>query len=144
MPEPISMISSVISQVSHRYLKGTSKDDSLYWRQIPMAGLAQERVMNTDWMRLGRCKDMDPAVFFPSDGVGVQAAQRVCAECVVRSPCLEYALVNKIGEGVWGGASERQRKRLLGQRRRQDTSSAHPTSSVRPTLPVRTTAPVGS
>lgn len=100
--------------------------------------------MNTDWMRLGKCKDMDPAVFFPSDGVGVQAAQRVCAECDVTAPCLEYALVNKIAEGVWGGASERQRKRLLGQRRRQSTSSARPASSVRPTVPIRASEPVGS
>jgi WhiB family redox-sensing transcriptional regulator len=79
--------------------------------------------MGADWMRLANCKDMDPAVFFPSDGVGVQAAQRVCAECAVRAPCLEYALGNRIGEGVWGGASERQRKRLLGQRRRLTTAS---------------------
>jgi WhiB family redox-sensing transcriptional regulator len=100
--------------------------------------------MDTDWMRLGKCKDMDPTLFFPSDGVGVLAAQRVCAECNVRSPCLEYALVNKIGEGVWGGASERQRKRLRGQRRRQSTSSAHQRSPERPKVPVGTAAPVAS
>jgi WhiB family redox-sensing transcriptional regulator len=75
--------------------------------------------MDTDWMSQGNCRAMDPAVFFPSDGIGVQAAQRVCAECVVKNPCLEYALVNRIDEGVWGGASERHRKRLLNQHRRQ-------------------------
>jgi WhiB family redox-sensing transcriptional regulator len=80
--------------------------------------------MDADWMRLGNCRDKDPAMFFPSDGVGVQVAQRICAECAVKTPCLEYALVNKIYEGVWGGASERQRKRLVGQYRRQSAASA--------------------
>jgi WhiB family transcriptional regulator, redox-sensing transcriptional regulator len=75
--------------------------------------------MDTDWMSQGKCRAMDPALFFPSDGMGVQAAQRVCAECVVKTQCLEYALVNRIDEGVWGGASERHRKRILSQHRRQ-------------------------
>lgn len=73
--------------------------------------------MENEWMARGKCRDMDPAVFFPSDGVGVQVAQRICAECPVRVPCLEYALVNRIDHGVWGGASERERRRLLRQRR---------------------------
>ncbi|HEY7946114.1 MAG TPA: WhiB family transcriptional regulator [Acidimicrobiales bacterium] len=73
--------------------------------------------MDTDWMNQGKCKDIDPAVFFPSDGVGVQVAQRICAECPVKSPCLEYALASRIDHGVWGGASERERRRLLSRRR---------------------------
>ena len=73
--------------------------------------------MDTEWMRRGRCKDMDPAIFFPNDGVGVQVAQRICAECPVRGDCLEYALDNRVDHGVWGGASERERRRLLRQRR---------------------------
>jgi WhiB family redox-sensing transcriptional regulator len=73
--------------------------------------------MDSEWMRRGRCRDMDPAIFFPSDGVGVQVAQRICAECAVRAECLEYALVNRVDHGVWGGASERERRRLLRKRR---------------------------
>ncbi|MDA8279493.1 MAG: WhiB family transcriptional regulator [Actinomycetota bacterium] len=73
--------------------------------------------MDTQWMRRGRCKDMDPAIFFPNDGVGVQVAQRICAECSVRAECLDYALDNRVDHGVWGGASERERRRLLRQRR---------------------------
>jgi WhiB family redox-sensing transcriptional regulator len=68
-------------------------------------------------MVVGRCRDMDPAVFFPSDGVGVQVAQRICSECPVQVVCLEYALDNRVDHGVWGGASERERRRLLRQRR---------------------------
>ena len=39
--------------------------------------------MDTEWMSVGKCKDLSPTIFFPSDGVGVQAAQRICAECPV-------------------------------------------------------------
>jgi WhiB family redox-sensing transcriptional regulator len=73
--------------------------------------------MDSDWMRRGRCRDMDPAIFFPNDGVGVQVAQRICAECPVATECLEYALANRVDHGVWGGASERERRRLLRKRR---------------------------
>jgi WhiB family redox-sensing transcriptional regulator len=45
-------------------------------------------------------------------------AQRECAECSVRTECLEYALVNRIEHGVWGGVSERERRRILQRRRR--------------------------
>lgn len=73
--------------------------------------------MDTDWMMRGKCKDLDPAIFFPNDWVGVQVAQRICADCPVKSPCLEYALQNRVDHGVWGGASERERRRILRQRR---------------------------
>jgi WhiB family transcriptional regulator, redox-sensing transcriptional regulator len=73
--------------------------------------------MDNEWMSRGRCRDMDPAVFFPSDGIGVQAAQRICGECPVMEPCLEYALANRVDHGVWGGASERERRRILRRRR---------------------------
>jgi WhiB family redox-sensing transcriptional regulator len=73
--------------------------------------------MDTEWMARGRCADEDPARFFPSDGVGVDAARRICADCHVRQECLEHALVNRIDHGVWGGASERERRRILKRRR---------------------------
>ncbi|MGH7750294.1 MAG: WhiB family transcriptional regulator, partial [Candidatus Dormibacteria bacterium] len=53
----------------------------------------------------------------PSDGVGVEVARRICAECPSKEPCLEYALHNKIEHGVWGGASERERRRIARRRR---------------------------
>ncbi len=73
--------------------------------------------MSTEWMPRGKCRDLAPDTFFPSDGLGVQVAQRICAECPVTEECLEYALVNRIDHGVWGGRSERERRRL--QRRRR-------------------------
>jgi len=69
--------------------------------------------MDTDWMARGKCRELDPAVFFPSDGIGVQVACRICAECPMKAPCLEYALENRVDHGVWGGTSERERRRIL-------------------------------
>jgi WhiB family transcriptional regulator, redox-sensing transcriptional regulator len=74
------------------------------------------------WMLHARCRGANPAEFFPSDGLGVEIAQRICAGCPVRVECLEYALVHRIEHGVWGGASERERRRIL--RRRRDLAPA--------------------
>ena len=68
---------------------------------------------DTKWMAAGSCADKPPALFFPSDGVGVEVAKRVCEECPVKSECLEFALENRIDHGVWGGTSERQRRRIV-------------------------------
>ena len=74
------------------------------------------------WMKDGHCRHYPPAAFFPSDGVGVDVARQICGECPVKSDCLEYALDNRIDHGVWGGCSERERRRIL-KRRRQDTTA---------------------
>ncbi len=73
--------------------------------------------MDTEWMAEGKCTDIPPSTFFPSDGVGVDMARKICHDCPVREPCLEYALINRIDHGVWGGTSERERRRILRQRR---------------------------
>jgi WhiB family redox-sensing transcriptional regulator len=70
-----------------------------------------------DWMLRAHCRGASPSEFFPSDGVGVEFAQRICANCPVRVECLEYALKFRIEHGVWGGASERERRRILRRRR---------------------------
>ncbi len=54
---------------------------------------------------------------FPTDGVGVIEAQAICAECDVTAACLKFALDNRIESGVWGGASERERRRILAELR---------------------------
>lgn len=72
-----------------------------------------ETALDTDWMAQGNCADKPPSLFFPSDGVGVEVAKRVCADCPVKAMCLEYALDNRIDHGVWGGTSERERRRIL-------------------------------
>ena len=77
----------------------------------------EQRLMDTIWMARGSCASSDPEVFFPHDGIGVEIAKLVCADCTVTAPCLEYALANRVEHGVWGGCSERQRRRMLKARR---------------------------
>jgi WhiB family transcriptional regulator, redox-sensing transcriptional regulator len=71
----------------------------------------------TVWMSQGRCRNYPPNVFFPSDGVGVDRARKICVDCDVKVACLEYALDERIEHGVWGGTSERERRRILKRRR---------------------------
>ncbi len=79
--------------------------------------------MESQWMAQGNCRHESPSVFFPSDGVGVEVARRVCAGCPVKGLCLEYALANGIDHGVWGGASERERRRIARRRRLERAAS---------------------
>ncbi|MCZ7526494.1 MAG: WhiB family transcriptional regulator [Acidimicrobiia bacterium] len=72
-----------------------------------------------EWMLSARCRDRSVSEFFPSDGVGVEAARRVCDACEVQAECREYALELRIDHGVWGGTSERQRRRILRAGRRE-------------------------
>jgi len=69
-------------------------------------------------MQRGKCREYPSEVFFPITGADTIIAQRICAECVVVSECLEYALDNHIEHGVWGGMSERERRGLQRARRR--------------------------
>lgn len=64
------------------------------------------------WMDLGRCAEADPEQWFPEKGGSTRAAKAVCRGCEVRAECLEYALKHDERFGVWGGLSERERRRL--------------------------------
>ncbi|MGH9019764.1 MAG: WhiB family transcriptional regulator [Acidimicrobiales bacterium] len=74
--------------------------------------------MGTEWMADGKCREYPAGVFFPRDGLGVIKAQRICATCPVADQCLEYAIDNHVDHGVWGGKSERERRRIARARRR--------------------------
>jgi WhiB family redox-sensing transcriptional regulator len=71
------------------------------------------------WQAVGACRGIDPAVFFPDEGDASSAAsaKAICATCPVRTECLEAALVRREKFGVWGGASEAERRRMIRQRR---------------------------
>ena len=64
------------------------------------------------WMDLGLCGETDPEVFFPEKGGSTRDARKVCRGCEVRAECLEYALEHDERFGIWGGLSERERRRL--------------------------------
>ena len=64
------------------------------------------------WQERALCAQTDPEAFFPEKGGSTRDAKRVCVGCEVRSACLEYALANDERFGIWGGLSERERRRL--------------------------------
>lgn len=64
------------------------------------------------WQERALCAQTDPEAFFPEKGGSTREAKRVCVSCEVRSECLEYALANDERFGIWGGLSERERRKL--------------------------------
>jgi len=68
------------------------------------------------WQRQANCMGVDPDLFFPERGASTREAKEVCRGCVVREDCLEYALANGEKFGIWGGLSERERRRIRRRR----------------------------
>jgi WhiB family redox-sensing transcriptional regulator len=74
--------------------------------------------MNLSWRQRAGCRGVDPDIFYTASDDDAEAAKAICAMCPVQRPCLEYALANRERDGVWGGATERERRRLVRQRRK--------------------------
>jgi WhiB family redox-sensing transcriptional regulator len=64
------------------------------------------------WQSDSLCAQTDPEAFFPEKGGSTRDAKKICASCEVRLQCLEYALENDERFGIWGGLSERERRKL--------------------------------
>jgi WhiB family redox-sensing transcriptional regulator len=64
------------------------------------------------WQDRALCAQTDPEAFFPEKGGSTREAKRICQGCEVRSECLEYALHKDERFGIWGGLSERERRRI--------------------------------
>lgn len=64
------------------------------------------------WQERALCAQTDPEAFFPEKGGSTREAKKVCLSCDVRSECLEYALSKDERFGIWGGLSERERRKL--------------------------------
>ena len=64
------------------------------------------------WQADALCAQTDPEAFFPEKGGSTRDAKRICTTCDVRDQCLEYALQNDERFGIWGGLSERERRKL--------------------------------
>ena len=68
-----------------------------------------------EWQEQALCAEADPEVFFPEKGGSTREAKRICKACAVRDECLEYALEHDERFGIWGGLSERERRRVKRQ-----------------------------
>ena len=64
------------------------------------------------WQEEALCAQTDPEAFFPEKGGSTREAKRICVGCDVKAECLEYALASDERFGIWGGLSERERRRL--------------------------------
>lgn len=64
------------------------------------------------WQSDALCAQTDPEAFFPEKGGSTRDAKKICTSCEVRAQCLEYALQNDERFGIWGGLSERERRKL--------------------------------
>jgi WhiB family transcriptional regulator, redox-sensing transcriptional regulator len=64
------------------------------------------------WQEQALCAQTDPEAFFPEKGGSTREAKRICVGCEVKGDCLEYALGHDERFGIWGGLSERERRRL--------------------------------
>lgn len=65
-----------------------------------------------EWQERALCAQTDPEAFFPEKGGSTREAKRICLGCEVRAECLDYALAHDERFGIWGGLSERERRRL--------------------------------
>ena len=86
----------------------------------------QEMRVQDPWKQFANCLGVDPDLFFPERGASTKEAKRVCSACVVRSECLEYALQNGEKFGIWGGMSERERRRGRRERALRGGRPANP------------------
>lgn len=68
--------------------------------------------MEQEWQEQALCAQTDPEAFFPEKGGSTREAKRICQACPVQDDCLEFALENDERFGIWGGLSERERRRL--------------------------------
>ncbi len=79
------------------------------WDVLGLFDLTEEE---QEWQERALCAQTDPEAFFPEKGGSTREAKRICAGCEVRSECLEYALEHDERFGIWGGLSERERRKL--------------------------------
>ena len=82
-----------------------------------LPGQRAGREERRDWWKSAACQDADPELFFPVSAAGlgrkdVVRAKAVCASCIVRRPCLQFALATHQAHGVWGGTTEEERRRF--------------------------------
>ncbi len=74
--------------------------------------------MDRGWLNESACRGLDPAIFYPLTDDEAEEAKAVCGACPVQEACLEHAIGHREHNGVWGGATERERQRLIRRRRR--------------------------
>ena len=88
--------------------------------------IAKGRDLDRSWMGRGNCAGMNPDLFFPARGEASAPAKAVCAPCEVKERCLNYAIEGGERFGVWGGMSERERRRVRRGRQEENKHGRAP------------------
>jgi WhiB family redox-sensing transcriptional regulator len=78
----------------------------------PLSIIGLDDTVILPWQEQALCAQTDPEAFFPEKGGSTREAKRVCSRCDVRGDCLTFALSHDERFGIWGGLSERERRRL--------------------------------
>ena len=95
-----------------RSIRMSDKRPSIKPQAIEIQGVINSDGIELSWQERALCAQTDPEAFFPEKGGSTREAKRVCLSCDVRGECLEYALAHDERFGIWGGLSERERRRL--------------------------------
>ncbi|WP_022872295.1 WhiB family transcriptional regulator [Nesterenkonia alba] len=110
-----STVTSLSEAPSRRAeVQGESVDS--VWLGIPTLIPAEQVEGELAWQVDALCAQTDPEAFFPEKGGSTRDAKKVCAACTVKQECLDYALANDERFGIWGGLSERERRKLKKRR----------------------------
>ncbi|MCC9194180.1 MULTISPECIES: WhiB family transcriptional regulator [Arthrobacter] len=110
-PDPADLLDPPISL----FPAPAETEERKIWIGLPGFGDSYADEGDLGWQADALCAQTDPEAFFPEKGGSTRDAKKVCAACNVRSQCLEYALSNDERFGIWGGLSERERRRLRKQ-----------------------------
>src|SRR4026207_1403991 len=86
---------------------GRQEVNTAMWRRHMAEGTDDQ-----SWQASPNCLGVDPDLFFPERGASTREAKEVCRGCIVREDCLEFAITNGEKFGIWGGLSERERRRI--------------------------------
>ncbi len=108
---PAPSVPTFMRQFRERIAAAESQDGTTDLSDLArmMIGASQEG----DWQERALCAETDPEAFFPEHGGSTREAKKICTMCEVRPECLEYALENGEDNGIWGGLSERERRRSV-------------------------------
>ena len=77
--------------------------------------MSSTQVAEQDWRALGACSRTDPDLWFAVGAMEHKQAKRICRECPVQGQCLAYAMDAPVDHGIWGGLTERERRRFRRQ-----------------------------
>lgn len=99
-----------------------------------IAMLGEPQPAEEEWPSRAVCSQTDPEAFYPEKGGSTRDAKKVCVGCPVRTQCLQWALDHDERYGVWGGLSERERRRLKQGVIEYEPDDATTESHVLPTI----------